>query len=62
MVDNKDYMTHQDDMGTIHVSWDCGSSLGLIPGEDAWKKIKGLIYTYFHQKRLQNIVYIMVQI
>ena len=26
-----------DDMGTIHVSWDCGSSLGLIPGEDAWK-------------------------
>ena len=28
-----------DDMGTIHVSWDCGSSLGLIPGEDAWKKI-----------------------
>ena len=28
-----------DDMGTIHVSWDCGSALGLIPGEDAWKKI-----------------------
>lgn len=28
-----------DDMGTIHVSWDCGSGLGLIPGEDAWKKI-----------------------
>ena len=28
-----------DDMGTIHVSWDCGSSLGLIPGEDAWKKV-----------------------
>ena len=23
--------------GTVHVSWDCGSSLGLIPGEDAWK-------------------------
>ena len=30
-----------DDMGTIHISWDCGSSLGLIPGEDAWKKIEG---------------------
>ena len=28
-----------DDMGTIHVSWDCGSGLGLIPGEDVWKKI-----------------------
>ena len=28
-----------DDMGTIHVQWDCDSSLGLIPGEDAWEKI-----------------------
>ena len=28
-----------DDMGTIHVSWDCGSGLGLIPGEDEFKKI-----------------------
>jgi len=28
-----------DDMGTIHVDWDCGSCLGLIPGEDAFKKI-----------------------
>jgi len=28
-----------DDMGTIHVNWDCGSSLGLILGEDVWKKI-----------------------
>ena len=28
-----------DDMGTIHVSWDCGSGLGLIPSEDAWKKV-----------------------
>ena len=28
-----------DDMGTIHVNWDCGSSLGLIPGEDEFKKI-----------------------
>lgn len=23
-----------DDLGTVHVSWDSGSSLGLIPGED----------------------------
>lgn len=24
-----------DDMGTIHVAWDCGSSLGVVYGEDA---------------------------
>ena len=29
-----------DDMGTIHVSWDSGSGLGLIPGEDRFKVIK----------------------
>ena len=30
-----------DDMGTIHVSWDIGSSLGVVYGEDACKVIKG---------------------
>ena len=25
-----------DDMGTLHVNWDKGSNLGLIPGEDSW--------------------------
>ena len=24
-----------DDAGTIHVSWDCGSSLGVVYGEDS---------------------------
>lgn len=28
-----------DDIGTIHISWDCGSSLGIIFGEDTCKKI-----------------------
>ena len=23
-----------DDVGTIHVAWDCGSSLGVVYGED----------------------------
>lgn len=25
-----------DDLGTVHVSWDNGSSLGLVPHEDRW--------------------------
>ena len=29
-----------DDMGTIHVSWDCGSSLGVVYGEDRCRVIK----------------------
>ena len=28
-----------DDMGTIHVSWDCGSGLGVIFGEDSCRKV-----------------------
>ena len=28
-----------DDMGTIHVSWDCGSSLGVVYGEDSCRVI-----------------------
>ena len=29
-----------DDMGTIHVSWDIGSSLGVVYGKDACKAIQ----------------------
>lgn len=29
-----------DDIGTIHVSWDCGSSLGVVYGEDSCRVIK----------------------
>ncbi|MDO4564697.1 MAG: DUF4314 domain-containing protein [Clostridia bacterium] len=28
-----------DDIGTIHVIWDCGSSLGIAYGEDACRKV-----------------------
>ena len=28
-----------DDIGTIHMSWDSGRSLGLFPGEDNFRKL-----------------------
>ena len=28
-----------DDIGTIHVRWDCGSSLGVVFGEDSCRKL-----------------------
>lgn len=28
-----------DDIGTIHVAWDCGSSLGVVLGEDSCTRI-----------------------
>ena len=28
-----------DDIGTIHVDWDCGSGLGIVYGEDACRVI-----------------------
>ena len=30
---------HVDDVGTIHMRWDCGRSLGLVPGEDSFRKL-----------------------
>lgn len=32
-------VTDVDDAGTIHVRWDCGSSLGICYGVDKCKKI-----------------------
>lgn len=29
-----------DDIGTIHVKWDCGSSLGVVYGEDLCRVIE----------------------
>lgn len=28
-----------DDMGQIHVRWDCGSGLALIPGIDSFRRV-----------------------
>lgn len=28
-----------DDTGTLHVAWDSGSTLGVIPGVDSFKKV-----------------------
>lgn len=36
---SKGTVTGVDDIGTIHVSWDCGSSLGVAYGEDSCRKI-----------------------
>lgn len=30
---------HVDDIGTIHINWDCGSSLGVVFREDACRRI-----------------------
>lgn len=29
-----------DDVGTLHVRWDNGSTLGLVPGQDRWEEIR----------------------
>ena len=35
----KGTVTGVDDIGTIHVNWDCGSCLGVAYGEDVCRKI-----------------------
>jgi hypothetical protein len=29
-----------DDMGTVHVDWDSGSTLGLVNGHDRWRVVE----------------------
>ena len=37
----KGTVTCVDDIGTIHVNWDCGSTLGIAYGVDICRKIDG---------------------
>ncbi len=30
---------HVDDLGTVHILWDNGARLGLVPGEDEWRPL-----------------------
>ena len=32
-------VTFVDSLGTVHVRWEGGSNLGLIPGEDRWEVV-----------------------
>ena len=41
-----------DDMGTIHVKWDCGSSLGLVYGEDSCKKLDSVKITCYGETKV----------
>ncbi len=34
-------VTAVDSIGTVHVAWDCGSSLGVVYGEDEIRILKG---------------------
>ena len=36
----KGTVAHVDDVGTIHMKWDNGRTLGLIPGADSFKVIE----------------------
>jgi hypothetical protein len=43
----KGTVKHIDDLGTIHVQWDCGSSLGVVYGEDACRKLDSVTITCY---------------
>jgi hypothetical protein len=32
-----------DALGTVHVDWDSGSKLGLVPGEDRWEAARSRV-------------------
>ena len=44
-----------DSMGTVHVAWDSGSNLGLIPGEDSWRVLPNEV-TYEGDEQFRQTV------
>jgi hypothetical protein len=40
MPEDRGTVTSVDDIGTIHVKWDRGGSLGVVFGEDSCRKIE----------------------
>lgn len=36
---SKGTVSNVDDMGTVHVNWDNGRALGLVPGEDSFRPL-----------------------
>ena len=43
----KGTVMHVDDIGTIHVRWDCGSNLGVVYGEDSCRKLDSVSITCY---------------
>ena len=41
-----------DDVGTIHVKWDCGSSLGVVYGEDTCRKLEGVTIKCYGETKI----------
>ncbi len=33
---NKGEVVYVDNLGTVHIKWDNGSTLGMVPGKDKW--------------------------
>ena len=43
-----------DDMGTMHVAWDTGGSLGIIIGEDKFRRLSPMRNQQLHQQQQQK--------
>ena len=44
-----------DDIGTIHVRWDCGSSLGVVYGEDSCRKLDSVKVICYGEEKVWNL-------
>lgn len=44
-----------DDTGTVHVRWDIGSSLGVVYGEDACKRLDSVKVTCYGETKVWDV-------